>query len=292
VLLGVAMGFECAKPPPPVGPFPALSYACFVQNVEPELQTSCAFRNCHGKVERPLHLYSMAGARGPNASSGDIELSDDEHRANFQSAIVYASATSASLPDLLRKPLQLEQGGAGHGGADRFGRNVYGSQQEAGWQTLSDWVNGVPCDAGAGGGGEGGGSATGGGGTSQAGGGMGGSSSGPQCLARAGQASWDDISQFVNVMNCSDNDACHTANNVASRDAGCFLPDSCETVRQGGCEPSLAVVPCNPLLSRFWRYSGPFPFKNHNDRFPAGADVLIGEWLDAGASCDGGGPFP
>jgi hypothetical protein len=284
VLLGVAVGFECAKPPPPTGPFPALSYDCFKATVEPELLGSCAFRNCHGKAERPLHLYSMAGVRGPNANASDITLSDEEERANFQSAVVYASATSAGLPDLLRKPLQLEQGGAGHGGVDRFGRNVYGSQQEAGWQALSDWVNGVACDTGAGGGG-------GGGGTAMTGGGPGGGgTNGPVCLPRP--SDWDSISQFVNAMNCADNESCHQVDTVNSRDAGCFLPTSCETVRQGGCEAPLAVVPCNPLLSRFWRYSGPFPFKNHNDRFPPGADVLIGEWIDAGASCDGGGAFP
>jgi hypothetical protein len=292
-MLGAAVGFECAKPPPPVGPFPKLSYACFVQNVEPELQQSCAFRTCHGKDTRPLHLYSMAGERGPNP--GDFQLSDDEHRANYQRAIVYANTTSSNLPDLLRKPLQLEAGGAGHGGVDRFGHNVYGSQTEPGWLALSSWVNGLDsCDAGEGGGVGGGGEGGGvGGGTGTGGGGGGaddGGMVGPQCLPRP--SDWSAIAAFVNPMNCADNDACHKQFNVDTRDAGCFLPDSCESVRLGGCQAPLAVVPCNPLFSKLWRYSGPFPFKNHNDRFPPGADMLIGEWIDAGASCDGGGPFP
>ena len=48
-------------------------------------------------------------------------------------------------------------------------------------------------------------------------------------------------------------------------------------------------MPCDPLRSVLWRYAG--GLKNHNSKFPAGAADIIGEWIDAGASCDGG-PWP
>jgi hypothetical protein len=41
---------------------------------------------------------------------------------------------------LLRKPLAVEAGGAGHLGVDKYGRNVYRTAQDTGYLVLARWV--------------------------------------------------------------------------------------------------------------------------------------------------------
>jgi hypothetical protein len=41
---------------------------------------------------------------------------------------------------LLRKPLSVEAGGAGHLGVDKYGRDVYRTKQDSGYVTIARWV--------------------------------------------------------------------------------------------------------------------------------------------------------
>lgn len=284
-------GFPCGQAPPSA-PLPQLDYPAFVAKAEPELLKSCGFSNCHGAETRPMRIYSPAGTRITKGLSSE-GLTEAEHRANYDRVVVWANVTSATFPDLLRKPLQLEEGGAGHGGVDRFGRNVY-SGRDGGWLVLHDWLypDGGTTGAGGGGGsgGQGGGDTGGSGGT----GGQGGS--GPTCLPAAIDL-WTPVSVVVRTDPATCGRAeCHTPENRL--DAGCFLPTSCESVRAGGCmTPS--VVPCSVTASKLYRYTGAkmsingmqVQFKSHNSELRPEHAAVIGAWIDAGAPCllaDGG----
>jgi hypothetical protein len=41
---------------------------------------------------------------------------------------------------LLRKPLSVAAGGAGHRGVDNYGRDVYRTKQDSGYVALARWV--------------------------------------------------------------------------------------------------------------------------------------------------------
>jgi hypothetical protein len=258
------LGFVCASPPPPTQ-VPVLDYDCFVT----ELLASCGFSNCHGAADRPMRLFSPAGNRlRPNLPT--TELTEEEHLANYHRVRGYAAPTSAELPDLLRKPLQTEAGGSGHDGEDAFGRNVYASKEDPRWQLVSSWVSGDvgPCareeppD----------------GGTPEDGGVT------PTCTP--GTYSYQaNIAPIVNPQRCSDS-SCHTPQNVSTGDAGCFLPDSCQTVLAGGCGSRRSVLPCDVQHSKLYLYTGVPPYKAHQGKLSSAHRQSISDWIDAGAPCD------
>lgn len=302
VVLVAASAFPCGTPPPATQ-IPTLDQAAFEAQVEPELLASCAYSGCHGAPLRPLRLYSPAGERLAAGLSSNTPLTPEEHRANFLAASAAAAPSSAPLPDLLRKPLQEEAGGAGHGGVDRYGRNVYAKKDDARWRLLEAWVGGATFDGGLGfgggsaggdasGGGAGGGGAGGGdpmgGGAASGGGGVGGGAAVAACLPAAG-VSYDRVGAIVTKETCAKESGCHTPENA--RDAGCFVADTCETLRNAGCLQR-AVQPCNARGSTLVRYTGasPYGFKSHQGvLLPIHLRAIV-EWIDGGASCDGGGP--
>lgn len=288
VVLVAASAFPCGTPPPSTQ-IPVLDQAAFEAQVEPELLASCAYSGCHGAPLRPMRLFSPAGERIAMGLTSNTPLTQEEHRANFIAASAVAAPSSAPLPDLLRKPLQEEAGGAGHGGVDRYGRNIYATKDDARWRVLEQWVGGAAFDAGsAGGGAANGGGSAGGGDPGMDGGSAGGGGAVAACQPAAG-VSYDRVATIVTRETCAKESGCHTPEN--SRDAGCFVADSCETLRNAGCLQR-AVQPCNARGSTLVRYTGapPYGFKSHQGvLLPIHLRAIV-EWIDGGASCDGGGP--
>jgi len=188
------------------------------------------------------------------------------------------------LPDLLRKPLQLEAGGAGHGGVDRFGQNIYGSKTAPGYAVLEAWVSGAtwdggdePIDSGV--------IVDDDAGVSLDGGVV------MACMPRAGDF-YAPVAAIVTKATCAKEAGCHTPEN--SPDAGCFVADdSCESLRRAGCAKP-AVLPCDLLRSRLLQYTGarPWGVKSHQGVLLPIHAQAIAQWIDGGASCDGGGPWP
>jgi hypothetical protein len=276
LLVGAMLSGVCGSPPP-ITNIPALDYAAFTAQVEPELLGSCGYSNCHGAKDRPMRLYSPAGNRVRKGLPAQDGLTEEEHRANFDRVRSYAATTSADLPDLLRKPLQLEAGGAGHTGVDRFGKNVYGSKDDPRWRLLEAWVQGrlLPPDAGM--------PVDDGGPPLDADGGIDG---GPTCQQQLPYGFAATVGQIVNTATCSDS-ACHTQANIAAGDAGCFDPTSCQSILLSGCNGSRTVRPCNPFASKLYRYTGVAPFyKSHQGKLVPQHAAVIGAWIDAGAPCD------
>ena len=268
------LAFPCAAPAPSTQ-VPPLDRAYFEHEVEPQLVASCAYNTCHGAPLRPLRVYSLAGLRIDPALTSNQVLTAEEHEANFLRASASAAATSSTLPDFLRKPLQLEAGGAGHGGVDRFGQNIYANKDDRRWKVLEAWLGGATWD----------------GGTDDAGvieeGGDGGVVM--QCTPQVG-SSYDRVAAIVTRATCAKEAGCHTPQNAL--DAGCFVADTCETMRLAGCL-TRSVRPCDVRRSRLLQYTGmPYGVKAHQGVLLPIHAQAIADWIDAGASCDGGGPFP
>ncbi len=275
------LAFPCAAPPPQTQ-LPALDRAYFENVVEPELLASCAYNSCHGAPARPMRVYSLAGLRIDPALTSNQPLTADEHEANFVRASASAAPISAPLPDLLRKPLQLESGGAGHGGVDHFGQNIYATKADPRWKVLEAWVNGATFDAGV----EDAGLMDDDAGVivvTDAGGVM-------ACTPRT-DVNYDAVGAIVTKATCAKEAGCHTPENIL--DAGCFVADTCETLRRAGCVKR-AVIPCDLARSKLLQYTGarPWGVKSHQGVLLPVHAAAIAEWIDAGASCDGGGAFP
>jgi hypothetical protein len=125
---------ENATPPTP-------SRASFEQDAYPVLLRDCAFPACHASSDRFLQIYGPGRVRMDAtldvydpATPQEVEYSYERARSMLQPA----PDTMQSL--LLRKPLEVSAGGAGHKGADTFGRNVYRSKNDPGYQALATWA--------------------------------------------------------------------------------------------------------------------------------------------------------
>jgi hypothetical protein len=130
----------CVDEPPPAGP-PELDRGAFGATVYPVLLRDCGFPACHGDTNRFFQLH------GPNRTRLDPSTPLDEPptRAEIDAAYERARSMLASAPSaeeslLLRKPLEVDLGGAPHMGIDDNGRDVYGSREAAGYQALLAWA--------------------------------------------------------------------------------------------------------------------------------------------------------
>jgi hypothetical protein len=132
----------CASVVEEPGP-PERDRAVFDERVWPVLVRDCGFSECHGSAERFFRVLGPGHERLDPAmrladpvTPAELQLSYDRAR-----GMIDASDPAQSL--LLRKPLEVAAGGAGHEGTDRYGRDVYRSVQDPNFRVLVDWVLGV-----------------------------------------------------------------------------------------------------------------------------------------------------
>lgn len=134
----VALG--CAEKPPYAGP-PAVDRAAFEESVYPVLLRDCGFPACHGDSGRFFQVHGPNRTRlDPEATELDAPATAAEIQAAYERArSMLASVRSAEEALLLRKPLEVDEGGAPHMGIDDFGRDVYATPEAGGYQTLLAW---------------------------------------------------------------------------------------------------------------------------------------------------------
>jgi len=125
-LAAIALGAGCALDVPPPRPLPAGDLAMFAARAQPVLDRACATAGCHGRAERPLALYSPGNRRLDPARTFLIEpLTAAELLANARAIDAFAlEPLRDELPIhdclVLRKPLAVSAGGAGHEGGELF----------------------------------------------------------------------------------------------------------------------------------------------------------------------------
>lgn len=147
VLVGLT---ACVGDPQPAGP-PDVSRAAFESQVYPILVRDCGFPACHGNPERFFRVYGPSRLRIDDTIELDAPPTTLEIDATFERArSMLASAESPEESLLLRKPLEVDEGGAAHMGIDARGRDVYRNRESGSWRTLLEWAGGTvpPADEG------------------------------------------------------------------------------------------------------------------------------------------------
>lgn len=121
---------------------PAPSAVVFENEVYPILLRDCGFPDCHGSRERFFRVF------GPNRMrmNDDLTALDDpatpeEIASSYERARSMLSGVRRPEDTLLiRKPLEVDRGGAPHIGIDQHGQDVYPSPDHPSYRILLDWV--------------------------------------------------------------------------------------------------------------------------------------------------------
>jgi hypothetical protein len=139
MLLLVAGVCACAQEPG--WQMPNISMTTFEDDVYPVLIRDCAFHTCHGAEERFFRVWGPGRVRlDPTMQTASDPATDREITESYNRALSLIDTKDPRRSLLLRKPLATEAGGAGHLGADKFGRNLYRSVDSDGYVKLSRWV--------------------------------------------------------------------------------------------------------------------------------------------------------
>lgn len=107
------------------------------------LLRDCGFPECHGSSERFFRVYGPGRTRlrsGMRLISALEQPDIDEVYQTYDSALAMVDPDDPAASPLLRKPLSVAAGGAGHQGTDRYGRDVYRSRQDEGYRILAAFV--------------------------------------------------------------------------------------------------------------------------------------------------------
>lgn len=133
---------------PATAPPADLDYQQFQREVHPVLLRDCGFPACHGAPERFFRVWGPGRTRLPDKAGvvpGAFDVpSVDEISASYALALSMVDNADPGLSELLRKPLAVEAGGAGHQGVDKYGRNVYRTAEDTGYLALARWVFSAP----------------------------------------------------------------------------------------------------------------------------------------------------
>jgi len=116
----------------------------FEREVYPVLMRDCGYSNCHGVEQRAFQVWGPGRSR---LRTGSDDIRVDERQRTYARALsmLYTDGSRPlSESPLLAKPLEISAGGATHAGVDRYGRNVYRSRDDAGFQVLLHWAQGMP----------------------------------------------------------------------------------------------------------------------------------------------------
>lgn len=119
----------------------------FQREVYPVLLRDCGFSTCHGAQERFFRVWGPGRTRLPGETSvpSAFDLpTGGELSASYSLALSMLDASDPARSPLLRKPLAVEAGGAGHLGVDKYGRDVYRTTRDSGYVAIARWVMSPP----------------------------------------------------------------------------------------------------------------------------------------------------
>lgn len=138
VALAIAAG--CAPAPEPLV-IPAADPAQFRDEVYPILLGDCGFPACHGSRDRFFAVFGPGRARlSANTAPYDGATPDELAESYSRARSMLLSPDGVRRSPLLRKPLAIAAGGAGHGGEDAWGANVYASKRDPHFTAVFFWA--------------------------------------------------------------------------------------------------------------------------------------------------------
>lgn len=118
-------------------------FGTFRTDVYPVLLRDCGFPACHGDSARFFHVWGPGRVR----IAGDLGLPEafdlptgNEIGTTLELARAMIDPDDPERSPLLRKPLAVAAGGAGHLGVDKYGRDVYRTTEDEGYVVLRAWV--------------------------------------------------------------------------------------------------------------------------------------------------------
>jgi hypothetical protein len=140
----------CAEPTDPLT-LAQPDRASFETSVYPVLLRDCGFHECHGSSDRFFQVFGPGRGRmgvdvRPLDPANELEIN-----MTYQRALSLIDPAAPADTALLRKPLAVEAGGAGHQGVDDFGRDVYQDELDPGYAALYQWATAQSTVAAAGG---------------------------------------------------------------------------------------------------------------------------------------------
>jgi len=139
-VLTVLLLASCALEPLPADP-PAPSRAVFDTVIYPILARDCGFPACHGSSDRFFRVFGPGRARLDEETALTDVVTPGELAASYDRArSMLSGASSAESSLLVRKPLEVDLGGAPHMGVDQHGRDVYSSENSQGYIALLEWA--------------------------------------------------------------------------------------------------------------------------------------------------------
>jgi len=113
--------------------------AVFRDTIYPILLRDCAFAGCHGTHDRFFAIFGPGRVRLDPATPIYSPVTE------LELALTYTRAASMIDADraeslLLRKPISVSLGGAGHRGDDPWGLAVFRARDDARYVALKNWV--------------------------------------------------------------------------------------------------------------------------------------------------------
>lgn len=120
---------------------PGADPATFQTMVYPILLRDCGFAACHGDRRRFFTVFGPGRTR-LNRDTGpyDPATADELAQTYTRARSMLLSPDGVRRSPLLRKPLAVSAGGAGHRGDDHWGASVFASKSDPRFQTLFFWA--------------------------------------------------------------------------------------------------------------------------------------------------------
>ena len=131
----------CAFEAPPANLPEPNRGAQFDDEVYPQLLRDCGFPACHGNRDRFFRVFGPGRTRLDEMTPlGEAPTVDEREAAYERARSMLAGAGRSEDTLLLRKPLEVDQGGAPHVGIDEHGQDVYGDVTDDGYELLLLWA--------------------------------------------------------------------------------------------------------------------------------------------------------
>ena len=145
--IALACGAACSGEDTGQHGFARREFMPFQREVYPVLLRDCGFPDCHGAPERFFRVWGPGRSRLPRETMIPEALdlpTGDEVAGTYSLAQSMIDAEDPVQSLLLRTPLAVVAGGAGHLGVDKYGRNVYRTAQDPGYLVIARWVMSPP----------------------------------------------------------------------------------------------------------------------------------------------------
>lgn len=145
VCLGFFSAIGCYDAPPVETPIP--DREMFGNEVYPVLLRDCGFPACHGDEGRFFRVFGPGRTRldPDNVLISEPVLAAEIDASYERARSMLASAHSAEETLLVRKPLEVDAGGAPHLGLGERVQDVYSSVDDPSYQLLLSWArSGLP----------------------------------------------------------------------------------------------------------------------------------------------------